>query len=81
MERDDDESTHLSCSQGDEILCGLWDRFSKQSNDNASYVLISNPHIEVYLGRDRGIMGKRIEVSEQDKRVMVSQIWVDFKMR
>lgn len=68
-----DESKHLSCSQGEEILSGLRDGFSKQSNDNAPYVLISNPDIKVYLRQDRRIMSKIMDTcknaSEQLKGV------------
>lgn len=59
-----DESTHLSCSQGDEILSSLWDGFSEQPDDNAPYVLISNPHIEVHLRQDGGITGRSMSRAE-----------------
>lgn len=49
----DENILHLSCSQGDEVLCGLWDSFSEQTDHDASHVLIPNPHIKVHLRKQQ----------------------------
>lgn len=55
-----EESSHLSCSQGDEVLSSLRDSLPKQSNDDTAYVIVSDLDIEVYLRQGRGIMGIRV---------------------